>query len=77
MLPAKNPAAQPLYNIGPIVSGDNFITDYWTPGSVHTLGAKGYNEQRGWLFMWITIICIEYICEEYTSLYLMLQTSKT
>ena len=40
-----------------IRSSDNGSTCYWPPGLLHTLGAGGHI----WLFMWIKIICIEYI----------------
>ena len=40
---------------------DNGSTRYWSPGSLCTLGAGGCTKQRNWLFMWINILCIEYI----------------
>ena len=33
----------------------------WPPGSLHTMGADGNIKQRDRLFMWIKILCIEYI----------------
>ena len=45
----------------PIRSSDNDGTGFWPPGSLHTLGADGQIKQRDRLFMWINIICIEYI----------------
>ena len=45
----------------PIRSSDNDSTSLWPPGSLHTLGTDGHIQQRDWLFMWIKILCIEYI----------------
>ena len=44
-----------------IGSSDNDSTGLWPPGSLHTLGADGHIKQRDQLFMWIKILCIEYI----------------
>ena len=44
-----------------IRSSDNDRTGFWPPGSLHTLGADGQIQQRDRLFMWIKILCIEYI----------------
>ena len=44
-----------------IRSSDNDSTGFWPPGSLHTLGADGQNQQRDRLFMWIKILCIKYI----------------
>ena len=44
-----------------IRSSDNDSTGLWPPGSLHTLGADGHILQRDRLFMWIKILCIEYI----------------
>ena len=44
-----------------IKSSDNYRTGFWPPGSLHTLGADAHIQERDWLFMWIKIICIEYI----------------
>ena len=44
-----------------IRSSDNDSTGFWPPGSLHTLGADGHIQQRDQLFMWIKILCIEYI----------------
>ena len=46
---------------GAIGSSDNGSTSYWPPGSLHTLGTGCHIWQRYWLFMWIKILCIEYI----------------
>ena len=42
-------------------SSDNDSSGFWPPGSLHTLGEDGHILQRDWLFMWIKILCIEYI----------------
>ena len=44
-----------------IRSSDNDSTGLWPPGSLHILGADGDIKQRDRLFMWIKILCIEYI----------------
>ena len=44
-----------------IRSSDNDSTGLWPPGLLHTLGTDGYIQQGDWLFMWIKILCIEYI----------------
>ena len=44
-----------------IRSSDIDNTRFWPPGSLHTLGADGHICQRDCLFMWIKILCIEYI----------------
>ena len=43
-----------------IRSSDHDRTSFWPPGLMHTLGADGHIE-RDRLFMWIKILCIEYI----------------
>ena len=50
--------AQPRFSIR---SSDNDSTGFWPPGSLHTMGAGGHIQQRDRLFMWIKILCIEYI----------------
>ena len=44
-----------------IRSNDNDITGSWSPCLLHNLGADGYIQQRDRLFMWIKILCFEYI----------------
>ena len=43
------------------MSNSDDSTGFWPPGSLQTLGADGHTEQRDRLFMWIKILCIEYI----------------
>ena len=50
-----------FYCLSLIRSSDNDSTGFWPPGSLHTLGADGRIQQKDWLFMWIEILCIEYI----------------
>ena len=45
-------------------SSDNDSTSFWPPGSLHTLGADEHICKRDRLFMWIKILCIEYILWE-------------
>ena len=40
---------------------DNDSIGIWPPGSLLILGADGHIKQRDLLFMWIKILCIEYI----------------
>ena len=44
-----------------IRSTDNNSTGFWPTGSLHTLGADGHIQQKDRLFVWIKILCIEYI----------------
>ena len=44
-----------------IRSSDNESTDFWPPGSLHTLVVDGHIEQSDQLFMWIKILCTDYI----------------
>ena len=46
---------------GHVGSSDNSSTRYWPPGSLHTLEAGSYIKERGWLFMWIKILCLKQI----------------
>ena len=44
-----------------IGSSDNGSPNYWPTRSLHTLGAGAHFQQRNCLFMWIKILCIEYM----------------
>ena len=51
-----------IKDLCPVIwSSDNDSTGFLPPGSLHTLGADGHIQQRDRLFMWIKILCIEYI----------------
>ena len=37
------------------------LPPYWPPYSLYVLGAGGHIQHRDWIFVWIEILCSEYI----------------